>query len=651
MKNINKPQTGGRFERFGRVTIRADDKGTTNRTVELSVSSETPYDRYFGSEILSHADGAVDLSRLNEIGVALFNHNRDAVIGRVDRAWIENERLNAEITFDEDDESEAIFKKVQSGTLKGVSVGYRVDVWEEVLPGKTSSCGKFTGPCYIARKWTPLEVSIVSVPADATVGVGREDEHIENEEEEEARMDNNLENGTVNTAAENNTVGAPAAAEQENRDDAVAEAVANENARISEIVSLCRDFGVDAQRYIGDTTATADRVRADILNGMRANGTVNVRITRDEGDSFRDMAAQGLALRAGVNLDNVPTEARKYANLSLRNLAVEAMRADGATDIGAYSSGDDIFSAAMRSFFNPTAAFPSILEQTIKKSYENTYSRVSTTFEAFCAEGTLTDFKKTSGNYYAGAAGEFLEVPENGEIVADKPNDYKRPSRQLKTFGRQFSMTRQAFINDDIGYLATVPARYAESAKRTINSQVYGLLYNNGTIYDSKTLFHADHNNLISSGAAPSVSTIQSALIKLRLQKDEDGTALNITPRYIIVPVGYGFTLTQALRSPTVKVSDNDHAVNALYNSGLEVIEDATLNGLAGTSACPWFIAADKSSCPGIQVDYLNGQKVPTIRRSEKAGTLGFVWDIYLDWGVTAVDYRGLVKNPGAALS
>ena len=53
---------------------------------------------------------------------------------------------------------------------------YSVDSWEEVVAGKTSADGRFTGPCQIARKWTPLEVSIVSVPADATVGVGRADD-------------------------------------------------------------------------------------------------------------------------------------------------------------------------------------------------------------------------------------------------------------------------------------------------------------------------------------------------------------------------------------------------------------------------------------------------------------------------------------------
>ena len=120
--------------------------------------------------------GAVDLTRLNEIGVLLYNHNRDEVIGRIERAWIEGGRGKAEVTFDSDEDSERIFKKVQSGTLKGVSVGYIVDSWEEVMPNKQSADGKYTGPCSIARKWAPYEVSIVSIPADQTVGVGRSTE-------------------------------------------------------------------------------------------------------------------------------------------------------------------------------------------------------------------------------------------------------------------------------------------------------------------------------------------------------------------------------------------------------------------------------------------------------------------------------------------
>lgn len=156
---------------FEEYSIRAVE-GNERRFV-LSFSSEIAYQRGWGMEVLDHSDGAVDLSRINEIGCLLYNHHRDQVVGKIIRAWIENKRGQAEVEFDDDDFSEMIRKKVATKTLKGVSVGYRVASWEEVMPGKSSTDGKYTGPCDIARRWTPLEISIVSVPADHTVGVGR----------------------------------------------------------------------------------------------------------------------------------------------------------------------------------------------------------------------------------------------------------------------------------------------------------------------------------------------------------------------------------------------------------------------------------------------------------------------------------------------
>ena len=170
-------ERSGSLERFlSDCTIRAMEGEGNERKFVLSFSSEEPYERWWGVEILSHAEGAIDLTRLNSIGCVLYNHNRDKVIGKVLRAWVENDRGNAEIEFDDDAESEVIYQKVKSGTLKGVSVGYKVNNWEEVAPNKMSSDGKFTGPCDIAVKWEPFEVSIVSIPADPTVGVGRSHE-------------------------------------------------------------------------------------------------------------------------------------------------------------------------------------------------------------------------------------------------------------------------------------------------------------------------------------------------------------------------------------------------------------------------------------------------------------------------------------------
>jgi phage head maturation protease len=163
------------------IAIDPSSIDTKNRTIPVSFSSDQGvmrFDWWEGTsynEILGHAPGNVDLTRLSEIGVSLWNHNPDAPIGKVLNPAIDSKAMKgtAQIQFDTDEASDVIYQKVLSGTLKGVSVGYRVSVWESVDDGAMSTCGLYEGPCQIARMWEPFEISIVSVPADATVGVGR----------------------------------------------------------------------------------------------------------------------------------------------------------------------------------------------------------------------------------------------------------------------------------------------------------------------------------------------------------------------------------------------------------------------------------------------------------------------------------------------
>lgn len=173
MGKVNLEKNKGVREWTG-CLIRAKEGEQNERTFQLSFSSEEPYERWYGLEILAHSDGCVNLERLSSIGVVLYNHHRDDVIAKIERVWIEENRGYAEITFDTDELSEKIYQKVKNGTIKGVSVGYVVNAWEEVSANKMSADGKFAGPCSVARDWTPFEISIVSVPADPTVGVGRQ---------------------------------------------------------------------------------------------------------------------------------------------------------------------------------------------------------------------------------------------------------------------------------------------------------------------------------------------------------------------------------------------------------------------------------------------------------------------------------------------
>ncbi|WP_235847443.1 phage major capsid protein [Intestinibacillus massiliensis] len=431
-----------------------------------------------------------------------------------------------------------------------------------------------------------------------------------------------------------------------------ADPAAMERHRAAEIVSLCRDFDIDPAEYIKDADATPDTVRAAIIEKQRReHAPVRARVTADEDDKYRAAAADAMVMRAGLAVEKPAEGAAALRGMSLRDLAVECLSRSG--DGGAVRlSRDDLFAEMQRQFFNPTAAFPSILDQTVRKSYETGYNEVQVTFDQWTSRGTLTDFKRTQSGYLAGPAGEFKLVPENGELEHDLPVDGRTPTRQLQTFGRQFTMTRQAFINDDIGFLTTVPARYARSARTTINKQVYEVLFKNPVIHDGVALFDATkHNNLLATGTEITAESMQSMMLRMQMQKDDFGNAIIIRPEALVVPVGYGFKTKVLFESPTIHTEGNTQSVNPLYQPGLRIIEDPTLNAMGGTGALPWFLVANRSDAKSLQVDYLDGQEIPTIRRSERPGTLGFVWDIYLDWGITALDYRGIVKNPGKPLS
>ena len=410
--------------------------------------------------------------------------------------------------------------------------------------------------------------------------------------------------------------------------EAARQAVATERQRVSDITALCRQAGMDPAEYISNG-ATMDTVRQAAVDYLLAHGApVSSRMNGDEGDNFRQAAVDAMLLRTGVNVQNPAKGAEEMRGYSLRDLAIECMARDGVgtTTSLLRMSKDDLWNEACRQFFNPTAAFPAILDNAIRKNIVQMYQEIPTTFQLWTTKGSVSDFKPTKDHsYLAGGAGEFLRVGENGELKADTPKTELLPQRQIDTFGRQFSMTRQAFINDDVGFITEMPGLYAMSAKRTINKQVYKILIDNPAIFDGVSLFDNAHNNLIASGA-----------------------------KYVIVPVGYGFKMSQILETAMIDVTGiGSHTANALYQyrNKLQVIEEGALNVLAGDgNAIPWFVAGDQRYAKSLQVDYLNGQETPTIRRSEVPGRLGFVWDIWLDWGITAVDFRGIAKNPGTTI-
>ena len=673
---MSKPKTNERFQRTFAFEVR--EVNDDERRVHISFSSEKGVERYFGQEILCHDKECVQLDRIQEIGVALFNHNRDFVIGVPEGVTLDEKerRCHAVIRFDDDEDGEKIFRKVKNGILRGVSVGYSVERWEEVAAGATSSNGRFTGPAYVATKWTPFEVSIVSVPADSDVGVNRSEKGVTYNNqivlgtERDINMDlekfcrelglnyedltaKNFTDDEIRSMCDNIKKRAeeqkpekpeqPEEPKTEGEKSAIiAEARDAEIKRSSEIVSMCRDFDVDSTPYIKEGKSVED-VRSIILNKIKneraAIAAGNVQITGEaESEKIRAAATDGLLLRGNIIKEaDANKSANDFRRMSMRDLAIECLEREGVSNAHRLSD-DDLFRRAV----TPDSQFTAIVDNTVKKSMATTYKAAELTYDKWCGVGSNSDFKEAA-HYQLSEAGELVQMSQSAEFKFDEMKDSK-VSKKVLTYGRSFGFTRQALINDDLGILTKVPAAYVRAALRGRNKLVYKTLGANGAIYDGKALFHNDHKNIGTAGAL-SITTLAELTKLMRKQKNLRGKeTLNIKPEFLIVPAALEAKAAQLLVSTADPAGANSGVAN-IYRNGFNLIVDAELDDYSETA---YYVAANPADIDTIEVTYLNGNQQPTLESQVGFDFLGIKWRIIDDFGVTALDFRGLAKNAGA---
>src|SRR5512139_2566100 len=157
---------------------------TEARTVELTFSSEEPVARGWGIEILDHSPGAMRMDRANQGIPILFNHDRDAHLGVLEECRCGDDKKGRGVArFSRSVLAEEKWKDVSDGILKDVSVGYAVHYLKEIPakelpPDLAAMAAREKLLVYRITDWEPFEASMVTVPADPTVGVGRSAEAI-----------------------------------------------------------------------------------------------------------------------------------------------------------------------------------------------------------------------------------------------------------------------------------------------------------------------------------------------------------------------------------------------------------------------------------------------------------------------------------------
>lgn len=224
------------------------------RTAELVFSSEEPYERWFGFEVLGHKDGEVEMSRLEDGAAVLRNHDPDQHIGVVEKAWIDGDKGRAVVRFGNSSQAQEAFQDVADGVLRHISVGYFV---REMVLAEQSKDGPDS---YRVSLWEPFEISAVAVPADTSAGIGKSlDEFVEEIETKEEKVMSDKDTKTGDEAARKVELDSAVS-------DAQERAQAQERNRVSELLKIGEKYGAeDLARECVNSGESVDELNRKIL--------------------------------------------------------------------------------------------------------------------------------------------------------------------------------------------------------------------------------------------------------------------------------------------------------------------------------------------------------------------------------------------------
>jgi HK97 family phage prohead protease len=652
-------------------------------TWHASLSSETPVERWFGTEILRHTQSAVNMERAGRGLALLFNHNVDEPIGRVSDIRLDGTKLRGALKFSPNSEKgPRIAADVAAGFLGDVSIRYSIDEFET----RTDEHGHDT---ITVTRWTPLEASIVTVPADATVGVGRS--HTPREETQ-VTTNSTAEGGAGNDGGSVNVVKFKEARDQAKREGASAGA-AQERERIGAIDALFDMFagkGPDVSALRAEcirSGSTVDQARESLLALLaqeptgpattrtqpddegRTSATRQTSVTANgatEGEKLTTGIARAIEVRAKLITGAEAAQERQgneFAGMTLAEMARAYAEKRGLRIAGL--SRREVIGAVFREgqrdgLGMPTASFTGILANVANKSLLAGWEEAPTTWRTLWRIGSLNDFKRTNRTGLSGM--DLLDVVvENGEYTHGDASDRTEYITAAK-YGKLFAISREAIINDDLGAFTTVPRKMGRAADLTVNKIAIDLLCSqSGTgptlNQDSLALFHATHANYTTtSGGPPTVARLEVGRAAMAIQTDpNNGMPLNIKPRFLFVPSALetvSKVLVASEKDPIGTLVGTPVAgatsPNPFWNA-LTVVSDPYLDNTAHTAGTvAWYLLGDPNMFDTMEIAFVDGQQSPFMESRDGWTVDGVEYKVRTEFGVAALDFRAMYRNDGA---
>lgn len=629
-----------RIKKYAVRDISLGEIDEANRKAKFTFMTEAPCDNWFVPESCLCEKQNVDLTRFkNGVMPLLFNHDRNVILGKISNVAFENKRAVAEVVFDNDEETDKIFKKVLSGSLRGVSVGYCRIHTVRVNAGCEYKGVKYDATTDVTDLWQPYEVSIVSCPADPDCGVGRELKDIEMEIQK-TKEENTMENKDTVMNGKPDVVAKDVA--EKSAAEAATKAAQAERERVGAIYAVCREFNVDSAKvesYVKDGK-TVDAVRKAILDEIAEKQKASkVTVTEDAGDKFIERAVDGLALHHGIiTEDEAVKGADEYRNGSLRAIAEDCLIAGGMSErelrhMSAHEVFEEMFNSHSRAM--GSEQFSMVIDQFGNKTMLKGYREQPTVFQQLVSKGSNKDFKPTH-KYRLGLDGKpELMPPESGEFKYQEMAD-ENISTAIQTYGKAISFTREIFINDDMGAVVKAIRMQAGGFRRLQEEMFFNVLTN--ITFNSTT-----RKNLVVTNKNISAKAYSEMRTLMRRQKDFEGKAyVGVFPAFILASDENFYDHAQLLKSASDPSQTNPGVPNIMQGM-MTLITSPYLTGKA------YYAIARPSEMEGIEYTTLNNVDRPYSRTVIPQNHLGIDYQFWMDFGFNLIDYRAFVKNAGEA--
>ncbi|MGV2980671.1 prohead protease/major capsid protein fusion protein [Camelimonas sp. ID_303_24] len=617
-------------------------------------------------EVLEVSARAVDLTRMNAGGPVLDSHSTwstGSQVAVVERAWIAGNEALAEIRFPAagiDERADRMFGLVSDGIIRNVSVGYIIDQARVIDAEKRGEVEK-----RIVERWTPTEISFVTVPADAGAqvrsGAGEAVTYPITVTRAAAPTQEismpgaaAAANGQTNDTPTPETRAAPIAppAAPAPAPSAQAPVAENTSARAAEIITLAERHGMP-QGWAAEqirSTATLDAVRAIVLDAVAERSAANqinnrVQVITDAGDTLRAAVQNAILHRANpqaVQLDDAARQWRGMRLLEMGRVYHEETTGERLRDTSSMELAGRLLGLggglSVRSGGMSTSDFPILLANVASKRMRDAYGAAVQTWKPFSRQSNLPDFKERAVVALNGIP-ELKKIREGGEYTHATLGEGAE-KYALATYGRKIAITRQTLINDDLGAFDRLPSLFARAAAELESDIVWGVLLKAHKMGDGKDLFHTDHGNTGTAGD-PSETTVNELELLMGQQVDAAGKPLNLPIKFLAVSRKHKLA---ALKLVSAITAANTGDVNVYANSFDIIVEDRLYNK-AGAS--PWFAITDPGRWDTIEYAYLEGEQ--GLYTEERIGfdVDGIEIKGRLDFAAKAIDFRGFGKNPG----